>query len=150
MLKRILAPRSEAVCSYCYENSIKVIGGNGEPVILQRKDITFCCFANILKGVFFCFFLADTSGKTRTLRDPVATDKGLLAASNYPTKEFTPHTFSVSETRSNRVGGGSGGNFERSTGWYSVSRSTGARPAARINRSSSLRGVNSEVFAPAS
>src|SRR5215469_4800137 len=59
-------------------------------------------------------------------------------------------TFNVSETRSGRIGGGSGGSFERSTGWYSVSRSTGTRPAARIKRSSSVRGVNSEVFAPAS
>ena len=45
--------------------------------------------------------------------------------------------------------GGGGGIFDRSTGRYSVSRSTGTRPAARINRSSSagseLRGGRSGV-----
>jgi len=48
------------------------------------------------------------------------------------------------------VAGTIGGILLRSMGLYRVSRSTGMRPAARIRRSSSARGVNSAVVAPAS
>jgi hypothetical protein len=69
-----------------------MIGRNGEPVFLQREDIAFYRFANILNGLFFCFSLADTSRKTRTFCDPVASFTGiedLPAASNYLSRKST-------------------------------------------------------------
>ena len=54
-----------------------MIGRNDEPIFLQRQDITLYGFANILNGLFFCFSLADTSGKTRTFCDPVANLTGI-------------------------------------------------------------------------
>ena len=151
---RSLVPKSGAVWSYRKKHGVEAFWGHGETILFECEHVPFDRFADITDGVFFCVSLADTAWQTWAFRHPKVVLAGI--------KDYLPHRSTLSRfyhvsytlrVRETRPGGGVGtigGILDRSTGRYSVSRSTGTRPAARIRRSSSARGVNSDVLAPAS
>src|SRR4029077_15588867 len=132
------------------KHCVKTVWRNSKSVLLKRENVPFDRFADVFNGSFLRISLADATRQTRTFRHPKAVLTGIEdhLSHGITSRRFyhAAYTLRVSETRSGRGVGGIGGILERSTGRYNVSRSTGTRPAARMRRSNSARGVNSEVF----